>query len=81
MRGTDTEDVAGVVTVHRKRRNQYRAIDAHGIHRRDHVVARDLRRTGENGGPGAAGVIPFVSVQARNCLILAKKFSIRWRAA
>jgi hypothetical protein len=39
------EGVARVVTVHRERRHQHRAVDPDRIHGRCHLVARHLRRS------------------------------------
>ena len=61
----DFERIAGVVAVHRKWRDQYRAIDIDGVHRGHHVVARDLRRAGQDAGPGTTRMIAFIGVHLR----------------
>ena len=45
----DALAVAGVVAVDREGRNQQRAVDADGVHRRDHLLAGHRRRTGQHG--------------------------------
>ena len=62
MRGMDLEGVARVVAVHGERRDQQRAVDADGVHRRHHVVARDLGRAVKNRGPRPARMVAFVGV-------------------
>ena len=60
--GVHLDRVARVVAVHGERRDQQCAIDADGIHRRHHVVARDFGGPVQDGGPGPAGVIALVGV-------------------
>ena len=62
MSGMDGQRVACVVAVHGEYRGQQAAIDTDGVHGLHHVGARDLRRPGQNLGPGAARMIAFVAV-------------------
>ena len=62
MRLVDLERVARVEAIHGIGRDQQRPIDAHGIHRGHHVVARDLRRPVEMTGPGTAGMVALVAM-------------------
>ena len=51
------ERIARVVAVHRERRHQDRAIDADGVHRGHHLVARHLRGPDQHAVPRPPGVI------------------------
>ena len=62
MPGAHLDRIARVVAVHGERGDQQRAVDADGVHRRHHVVARDLRRAVQHRGPGPAGMIALVGV-------------------
>ena len=62
---TNALAIAGVVSVDRVRRNQQRAVDADGVHRRNHFVAGHRRRTGQHG----AKVLLVVAVVGVNLAI------------
>ena len=49
----------------REGRDQHRAVHPDGVHRGHHVVARDLRRAGQDAGPGAARMVAFIGVHLR----------------
>ncbi len=61
----DRHRTARVITVHGPGRNQDRRVDADRIHRRHRVVARHLRRTGENIGPRPSRAILFINMDLR----------------
>jgi len=65
MLPVDLERIAGVVAVHREGRDQHRAVHPNGVHRGHHGVARDLRRAGQDAGPGAARMVAFIGVHLR----------------
>src|SRR6266446_1096275 len=65
MLPVDLERIAGVVAVHRKGRDQHRAVHPNGVHRRHHIVARDLRRAGQDTGPGTAWMVAFIGMYLR----------------
>src|SRR6266702_8951703 len=65
MLPVDLERIAGVVAVHRKGRDQHRAVHPDSVHRGHHVVARDLRRAGQDAGPGATRMVAFIGVHLR----------------
>src|SRR5579872_3515858 len=56
------ECVAWVIGVHRERRDQHRAVDANLVHRRDHLVTRDFRRSMQRALPRPAGMIALVGM-------------------
>ena len=60
MFGMNGDGVAGIVTVHGKRRHQHCAVDADRVHRGYHLIARDVGWASQDGGPGAAGVIVLI---------------------
>jgi hypothetical protein len=62
MRGVDVDGVTGVVAIHRKRRNQHCTVYADGVHGRNHIIARNLGRAVENGGPGTAWMVALIGV-------------------
>jgi hypothetical protein len=62
MRAIDFQSIAGVIAIHAERRDQYRAVDADGVHGGRHLVAGNLRRPVESADPGASRVVAFVGV-------------------
>ena len=62
MGRVDLYGVAGVVAVHAERRDQYRAVDADGVHGRHHLVAGNLGRAVEGADPRPARVVALVGV-------------------
>jgi hypothetical protein len=63
--GADVERVARVVAVHAERRDQDRAVDTDIVHRRNHLVAGDLRRTDQRTHPRPARMVALVGVHLR----------------
>ena len=62
MLGVHLQRVAAVVAVHPKRRNEQRPVHAHRVHRRNHLLARRLRRPDQRPRPRPLGAIPLVGV-------------------
>jgi hypothetical protein len=62
MRSVDLFGVAGVIAIHRKRRDQDLGVDADGVHRGHDLVAGLLRRSIESAGPGAPRMIALIGV-------------------
>jgi hypothetical protein len=56
------EDVARVVTVHRERRHQHRAVDPDRIHCSHHLVARHLLRPDQSASPWPARMVALIGV-------------------
>ena len=54
--------VAAVVLVHRKRRDEDRAVDADLVHRRHHLVAGDVRRPVRDPKPGSLRGVCLIGV-------------------
>ena len=62
MRRVNLKRVAGVVAIHRERRDQQRAVDTDSVHGGHHVVARDLGRTMQKASPGTPRMVAFIGV-------------------
>jgi hypothetical protein len=62
MLPVDLKRIAGVVAVYGEGRDQHRAVDPDGVHHGHHVVARDLRRAGQDAGLGAARMAVFIGM-------------------
>src|SRR3954454_24430715 len=58
----DLEDVAGIVLVHRERRDQHRTIDTDRIHCRDHLIAGHLVRPDQDTSPRPFRAVAFIAV-------------------
>src|SRR5205823_12736682 len=65
MLSVDLDRIAGVVAVHGEGPDQHRAVHPDSVHRGHHGVARDLRRAGQDAGPGAARMVAFIGVHLR----------------
>jgi hypothetical protein len=61
----DLKHVTRIVLVHRERRDQYRTVNADGIHRCHHLVTRHLVRTDQHAGPRPFRAVTFVAVDLR----------------